>query len=28
LVNFDRFCLHSGITDADEIGDMAVVRDL
>ena len=28
LVNFDRFCQHSSITDADEIYDMAAVRDL
>ena len=28
LVNFDRFCQHSSITDADEIYDMVAVRDL
>ena len=28
MVNFDRFCQHSSITDADEIYDMAAVRDL
>ena len=28
LVSFDRFCQHSSITDADEICDMAAVRDL
>ena len=28
LVNFDRFCQHSSITDADKIYDMAAVRDL
>ena len=28
LVNFDRFCQHSSITDADELYDMAAVRDL
>ena len=28
LVNFDRFCQHSSITDADEMYDMAAVRDL
>ena len=28
LVNFDRSCQHSSITDADEISDMAAVRDL
>ena len=28
LVNFGRFCQHSSITDADEIYDMATVRDL
>ena len=28
LVNFDRFCQHSSITDADKIYDMVAVRDL
>ena len=28
MVNFDRFCQHASITDADEIYDMAAVRDL
>ena len=28
LVNFDRFCQHSSITDSDEIYDMAAIRDL
>ena len=28
LVNFDRFCQHSSITDADEIYNRAAVRDL
>ena len=28
LVKFDRFCQHSSITDADEISDMAAVRNL
>ena len=28
LVNFDRFRQHFSITDADEICDMAAVRDL
>ena len=28
MVNFDRFCEHVSITDADEIYDMAAVRDL
>ena len=28
LVNFDRFCQHASITDADEIYDMAALRDL
>ena len=28
MVNFDRFCQHSSIADADEIYDMAEVRDL
>ena len=28
MVNFDRFCQHSSITDAYGICDMAVVRDL
>ena len=28
LVYFNRFCQHSSITDADEICDMAAVRDL
>ena len=28
MVNFDRFCQHPSITDADEIYDMAAVRDL
>ena len=27
LVNFDRFCQHSSITDADELYDIAAVRD-
>ena len=28
MVNFDRFCQHSSITDADEVYNMAAVRDL
>ena len=28
LVNFNRFCQHSSITDADEMYDMAAVKDL
>ena len=28
MVNFDRFCQHSSVTDADEIYAMAAVSDL